>query len=238
MSHPERIVPDDTEPGIVALHAARYEFALPFCDGRDVLDAACGVGYGTAILRRVAKTVVGVDVDEPTVSYARQRYGGDGIAFEVMDVTSLALADASFDVVCSFETIEHVDDPERAVAEAARVLRPRGTYVVSTPHVDRTTRNPENPHHRVELSRADLERILHARFDDVALYGQRRVQSRRHTAAQRLDLLGLRRIRALRRVGAAVLRTPTTETLTADDVEITADAVEDATELVAVCVRA
>ena len=47
MIHPERIVPDETEPGIVAIHLKRYEFALSYCTGRDVLNAGCGVGYGT-----------------------------------------------------------------------------------------------------------------------------------------------------------------------------------------------
>jgi len=71
MTHPERIVPDETEPGIVALHLKRYEFARPFCVGKDVLDAGCGVGYGTAYLAETARRVVGVDVDADAIEYAR-----------------------------------------------------------------------------------------------------------------------------------------------------------------------
>ena len=83
MSHPERIVPDETEPGIVALHLKRYEFALPYCRGASVLDAGCGVGYGTAHLARVAERVVGVDVSDDAVSYARAHYAGPNVEFRV-----------------------------------------------------------------------------------------------------------------------------------------------------------
>ena len=75
MSHPERIVPDDELPGIVAAHLKRYDFARPLCTGLVVLDAACGVGYGTAFLAETAARIVGVDVDERSVAYARGRYG-------------------------------------------------------------------------------------------------------------------------------------------------------------------
>src|SRR5207237_2156474 len=81
--HPERIVPDETEPGIVALHRKRYEFAAPACAGKQVLDAGCGVGYGSACLARSAAHVVGVDVDANAVAYARRRYGAANVEFEV-----------------------------------------------------------------------------------------------------------------------------------------------------------
>ena len=63
MAYPERIVPDATPAGVVALHLKRYDFARAYCDGADVLDAGCGVGYGTAYLAEVAASVVGVDVE-------------------------------------------------------------------------------------------------------------------------------------------------------------------------------
>ena len=236
MAYPERIIPDATEPGIVALHAARYEFALPWCEGREVLDAGCGVGYGSAILARAARRVLGVDVNPDAVGYARQRYAREGIDFAVMDVTALDIRDEAFDVVCSFEALEHVDHPERAVAEAARVLRARGTYILSTPNVAHTTYSPANPHHRVEFSRTDLEGLLRRFFPSVTIYGQRRLTTARHRAAQRLDVLGLRRrFPRLRRLGAAVLGTRATETVTPGDIAIVQEGLEQATELVAVC---
>src|SRR5438552_18667808 len=89
VAYPERIVPDETSPGIVALHLKRYEFAAPRCRGADVLDAGCGVGYGSAFLGEVAARVVGVDRDEPAIAYARARYGRTNVEFRVADVLAL-----------------------------------------------------------------------------------------------------------------------------------------------------
>ena len=86
LSHPERIVPDETEPGIVALHLKRYEFARPYCVGKHVLDAGCGVGYGSAFLSEAARSVVGVDVSADAIEYARARYGGRNVEFAVGDL--------------------------------------------------------------------------------------------------------------------------------------------------------
>jgi hypothetical protein len=127
-----------------------------------------------------------------------------------------------------------VDDQDRLLAELARVLRDGGRLLVSTPRVDETTRSPANPFHRVELSRADFEAILRARFEHVELYGQRRVETRRHRLARRVDVLGLRRrVPALRRAAVLTGSRPTTD-LTAADVVIAPDRLDDATELVAV----
>ena len=236
MSHPERIVPDDTEPGIVAIHVKRYEFARPLCSDRDVLDAACGVGYGTSYLAEVARRAVGVDVDADAIAYARRRYAGPNVEFVRRDLAELDLPDASFDVVCSFETIEHLTQPEAFLAHAARVLRPDGVFVVSTPRVDVTTTSPENPFHTVELSRGDFEAMLGRHFGAVELYGQHRIQTRRHRLLQRADVLGLRkRLPFVRRASRVVAGTPAMDEVTADRIEISRDALDSASELVAVC---
>jgi SAM-dependent methyltransferase len=236
VSHPERIVPDETEPGVVALHLKRYAFASEWCTGRDVLDAACGVGYGSAYLAERGARVLGVDIDESTIEYARERYGSSGAEFATMDVTQLALPPASRDVVCSFETIEHVPDPGAAIRAAARVLRPDGVYIVSTPHAATTTWSPANPFHHVELDRGDFERLLGESFEDVTMLGQRRRLTRRHRIARRADVLGLRRRLPLARGATAVLGTPGTASVTLDDVVIDGRT-DGATELIAVCRR-
>lgn len=234
MSHPERIVPDETDSGIVALHAKRYEFALPQVEGR-VLDAATGVGYGAALLAERAQHVIGVDIDRDAVAYARERYRRSNLEFCEMDVTALAFDDRSFDVVVSFETIEHLDDPEAAVREAARVLRDDGTYFVSTPRAEATTHDPENPFHRVELSVADFELLLRRHFGEVSLFGQRRLQTTRHRLMQRVDVLGLRRRFPLLRRAAPLLGTRPMAALTAADVVISPTQIGEASELVAAC---
>jgi SAM-dependent methyltransferase len=235
LSHPERIVPDETEPGIVALHLKRYRFAAPWCRDRDVLDAACGVGYGSAEVGRVARRVLGVDVDPEAVAYARSRYAAPNVEFAVMDLASLPLDDESFDTVCAFEAIEHVSAPEAVLAEVARVLRRDGALVVSTPRAERTTDRPENPYHAVEYAPADLERLLRGFFERVELYGQRRLQTRRHRLLQRLDVVGLRRRLRPPRAVTALVGSPPTADLTLDDVVIEHGDLSRASEIVAVC---
>jgi SAM-dependent methyltransferase len=237
LSHPERIVPDETEPGVVASHLKRYAFALRRCEGRDVLDLGCGVGYGSAFLAGAARRVVGGDIDAETVAYAQRRYAKPNVEFCVLDATSLPFEDDAFDVVCSFETIEHVDDPAALVCEAARVLRPDGAFLVSTPQVDRTTHAPANPHHRLEYSREDFEGVLRQSFDVVETYGERRIQTRAHRLLQRLDVLGLRRRSRLLRRASVLTGTPAIENLTLDDLVISREGVDRAKVLYAVCTR-
>jgi SAM-dependent methyltransferase len=235
VSHPERIIPDETEPGIVAVHLKRYRFAEPWCRGREVLDAACGVGYGSAELGRVARRVLGVDIDPGAVAYATSRYAAANVDFAVMDLTALGLDDASFDAVCAFEAIEHVPNREAALAEIARVLRAEGTFLASTPRAERTTDRPENPFHRIEYAPADFEHLLSRFFTQVELFGQRRLQTRRHRVLQSVDVLGLRRRVRPPRAATALLGTRPTAELTLDDVVIERERLDRASELVAVC---
>ena len=235
-SHPERIIPDETESGVVELHAVRYRFALEWCEGLDVLDAACGAGYGASILSTVARRVLGVDVSADAVAYARSHYGSEALSFEVMDVTALELPDASVDVVCSFETLEHVENPVMAVSEAARVLRRRGVLIASTPHVQVTDTSPANPFHRVEFSPRDFEALLRSRFRRVELFGQHRHQTARHRIARRLDVLGLRRrLKVARAISKRVLGTMPTGEVRSSDLSIVRGRLAGATEIVAVC---
>jgi O-antigen biosynthesis protein len=235
LSHPERIIPDETEPGVVALHLKRYAFAEPWCTGREVLDVACGAGYGSAALADFAQSVVGVDRDEDAIAYAAERYARPNVRFEVVDAQSLPYDARSFDTVCSFETIEHLDRPEALVREAARVLRPDGTWLVSTPQAPETTHTPANPYHRVEFARDDFVRLLEQGFADVELYGQRRLETRGHRLLRRLDVLGLRRRSRLVRRASAVTGTPALEFASTDDVVIDRTDLDRASELYAVC---
>ena len=117
---------------------ARYLFAGGFATGRRVLDAAIGTGYGAATLSALGASFVhGIDKDAKAVSEAITRYSTPTISFAVDDCERLDTLRSPVDVVCSFETIEHLDNPEAFLAAVVRVLAPGGVFLCSTP--DRST---------------------------------------------------------------------------------------------------
>jgi len=161
----ERLVPDELASedaaghATLALHVERYRFAARHARPGRALDAACGAGYGSAILaERPDVAVLGIDVSEDAVAHARARHAGERIAFRAAD--ALAFDDpAGFDTIVSLETIEHVADPGRLVERLAGLLRPGGTFVASVP----TTPSTDfNPHHRHDFSERSF-RALFAR---------------------------------------------------------------------------
>jgi len=159
-------------------HWHRYAFARRFAEGRRVLDAACGEGYGTALLGQVAASVVGVDIDIATIDQARAMYGdGSRIRFLAASCSGLPLPSGSFDLVVSFETIEHLQaaDQRNMLSEFARVLVPDGVLIVSSPNkrLYSDARGYVNPFHLQELYRDDLSRLLAARFPAQRWYHQR-----------------------------------------------------------------
>jgi SAM-dependent methyltransferase len=231
----ERIVPGIASPGIVAIHLKRYEFASPFVEHADVLDAGCGAGYGCAVLARGAQRVVGLDRSDEALAYARANYAAANVEFVQGDLLDLPFPDGSFDVVCAFETIEHVEDAGVFLDELARVLRADGTLIVSTPRAVTTTYEPRNPFHRVEFAPSDFEMLLSRSFETVELYGQRRLQTRRHRLLQRVDLLGLRKRLPWLRRASRLLGTPAMADVGLNGLVIERDRIERASELVAVC---
>ena len=116
-----------------------------------------------------------------------------------------------------------------------RLLRPGGTFLVSTPRADSTELRPANPYHEVELAPADFEALLRTRFAEVELYGQRRLQTRRHRLLQRLDVLGLRKRLTFLRPAARLVGTAPMAEVSSAGIVIERDGLEGATEVVAVC---
>jgi len=168
---PERFVPDEMRGQLVeAEHMARYMWAAQFAEGRRVLDAGCGLGYGAAMLRDAgASAVTAVDISQPIVDVARESVGS-GVAFEVAPVERLPFADSSFDLVVCFEVLEHLDEGDAAVDEFRRVLGPEGLLVISSPN--RASYVPGNPHHKHEYLPGELRRLLENRFAGVRLFTQ------------------------------------------------------------------
>ncbi|MCK9538721.1 class I SAM-dependent methyltransferase [Dokdonella sp.] len=157
-------------------HWHRYAFARPLAAGRRVLDAACGEGYGAAMLAAVASEVTGVDIDPATVEHARSRYAGvPHLRYEQGDAARLPFSDASFDLVVSFETLEHLAAQEALVAGFARVLADDGLLIISSPdkHVYSELAGFRNEFHVKELYREELLELLRPHFPHLRLYGQK-----------------------------------------------------------------
>jgi SAM-dependent methyltransferase len=168
---PERFEPATMHGEMIeAEHLVRYAWACQFVAGARVLDAGCGLAYGSIMLADAgAAEVVGVDNDESVVASVRDGMPAT-VSLEVGDVTGLSHDEASFDIVVCFEVIEHVPEPERVLDELHRVLRPGGLLVVSTPNRDVYT--PGNPYHLRELTPHELQAALSERFRSVRLFRQ------------------------------------------------------------------
>jgi SAM-dependent methyltransferase len=170
----ERTIPGlDVENYWFRRHEVVYQQLAPRCAGVEVLEAGCGEGYGADLISRVARRVIALDYDQTTVAHVRARYP----RVEVMhgNLAELPLADASVDVVVNFQVIEHLWNQTQFVRECARVLRPSGLLMVSTPN--RITFSPGrdtpiNPFHTRELNADELTRLLvDAGFTSLSMSG-------------------------------------------------------------------
>ena len=149
----------------------RYREVLPLVgEGVDVLDIACGNGYGSNLMLEKGANVIGVDVDEKVVGKARESYGAD-IEFKIGNGVDFPIKENSIDLVVSVGTIEHVPDDENFVKEMHRVLRSNGTAVIYTPQ-NRLGAIPTWPWHEREYSIEGLKKIFIANdFDIEGIWG-------------------------------------------------------------------
>lgn len=214
-----------------------------------MLDLGCGIGHSYQLL--APRRSVGVDVDPAVLA-------GQGRQTLAADMRSLPLESASFDSVIAVQSLEHVPDPERALAEASRVLIPGGTAVFVTPN--RLTFGPPeevvDPYHHVEFSAAELRACCDSSFARVELrgiFGSRRyltwvaAETARLERALRLDPLRLRRLLprpARQRLYDAGLRRsrsredPAAAAIDPDDFDLRDGPLAESLDLVAVCHKA
>jgi SAM-dependent methyltransferase len=169
---PLTITGERTVPGVESenywfrRHEAGYAAVpgwLPSTPGV-VLDAGCGEGYAAGLLGAAwpGVRVVGVDYDALTTAHAAGTYGGERAAYLRGALTALPLADGAVDVVVSLQVLEHIWTPGDYVRELARVARPGGVVVLSTPNrptfspgLGRRER-PSNVYHCREYDAAEL----------------------------------------------------------------------------------
>jgi GT2 family glycosyltransferase/SAM-dependent methyltransferase len=156
-------------------HLHRYFLARSLCGGLDVLDVACGEGYGSALLAQVARSVTGLDYDAGAITHAGAAFAAPGTRFVQGSATAMPFADARFDAIVSFETIEHFAEHDAFMAEIRRVLRPDGLLLISSPDRDvySAPGMTPNPFHVRELTRGEFFRLLQRNFSHVSLLLQR-----------------------------------------------------------------
>lgn len=176
----EYFIPGKTEKRIEEDHISRYSFACRFVKNADVLDIACGVGYGSVpLLRGGAESYTGVDINESSIEYARNTYANKKTKFIVGDIVTFK--DGLFDLITCFETIEHVPFYEEAIQNLFRLLKSNGTLIISSPNRVITSPNsrnltdsPSNKFHTQEFIPKELEKILRKNgLVSIKYFGQR-----------------------------------------------------------------
>jgi SAM-dependent methyltransferase len=174
----ERLVPEQycsSSEGYVIylMHMAAYRFAEAFTSGKRVLDYGCGTGYGAALIANTALRVEAVDIDESVIARAWRKFRCENLAFAcVPPGHTLPYADDTFDVVLSFQVLEHLPDVDGYLSEIRRALTPGGTLLLVTP--DRKARllpgqKPWNRWHIREFSAETLRDVLSRFFTDVEI---------------------------------------------------------------------
>jgi ubiquinone/menaquinone biosynthesis C-methylase UbiE len=205
----ERHDPDSVrtiEDSVVdAMHRYAYRLAASLASPSDrVLDVGFGEGYGSVIVAPRVLEYVGVDVEHDAATHATEKYGSPAVRFAIYDGKSLPFQDSSFDLVISFQVIEHVPGVSAFLSELHRVTRPGSATLFTTPNRNHRLAEGERPwnrYHVREFSPAELEAVVRGVFPSVEIFGvsgsptmvqieRRRIARARKLA--RIDRLGLR----------------------------------------------
>ncbi len=180
-------------------HRAAYAYAIQRAkrpQSRRILDLGCGTGYGTAELADALPQVVAIDriSPDPAARHAAAH-------FVRADLNAIPLAPRSFDMVVSFQVIEHLEDPTFYLDAIARLITPEGCALITTPNL--LTSDGENPFHVHEYTAGELTRYLSRHFREVEILGVTaapepmayyEARLRRIRTLVRIDPLGLRRV--------------------------------------------
>ena len=173
------IITDDEhlDGSLLMSHLCAYRLAAQQARGVRLLEIGSGAGYGAFYLAHLAQEVVAVDADTRLIERAQRLFCRPNLAFQVMDGTQLSLPNGIFDVVGTFQVIEHIPEPRLVtfLSEIARVLTPKGVLVVSTMNLDHN-RKPNGtyvkaPFHEKEFTAQEFTGLLRQVFPTVEVYG-------------------------------------------------------------------
>jgi len=160
-------------------HISRYQFASNYIKGKKILDIACGTGYGCKMFVECgAKYVIGCDISNETVDYAKEHFLEKDIEFHKKDIRNLDFPDETFDCVVSFETLEHITEQEHVIDELKRVLKKGGILIISTPNKEVRSLDEENTNifHEKELTVNEFKNLLNNHFPNFKLFSQRLIK--------------------------------------------------------------
>src|SRR4051794_18900337 len=169
----ERTLPDvPAENYWFRRHLAVYEWIARRCAGLDVVDMACGEGYGSHVLAARATRVTGVDANPDAYEHARLKYTRPGVTF-VRDMVETYSEPC--DAVVFLQTIEHVREPKEVLGHFKAMLRPGGAAYVSTPNLltlaPPGAEKSDNPWHVREYTAREFRELCEQSFDEVELLG-------------------------------------------------------------------
>jgi ubiquinone/menaquinone biosynthesis C-methylase UbiE len=173
----ERLVPG-VYGKIAVEHLHRYASTVDLVKGKRVLDIASGEGYGSNLLAKYADEIIGVDISEEAISHACSTYKKSNLKFKQGSVLEIPFLENSFDVVVSFETLEHVLDHEKTMSEVKRILKPDGILIISTPeksiYSDQVSYS--NPFHEKELYEQEFRDLIKRYFNFNQIFFQKYVR--------------------------------------------------------------
>jgi len=159
---------------IFQMHLKTYAYAASFAKDKTILDIGSGDGYGTDYLKSYAQKIVGVDISQESVEEARKKYQAPNLEFKQLRDDTFPFEDSSFDLVISFQVIEHVKNTKLFLDEIHRVLKAGGQMILSTPNAKIRLlffQNPWNKYHIQEFTTGGLSKILEEKFQNIHFLG-------------------------------------------------------------------
>lgn len=228
----ERILLEKETPFFIARHLCAYRFAKDYANEQDVLDIGCGEGYGSYFLAGFARRVTGIDYDPEVIDYAKEKYKRDNLEFLALDIKTLGSLKKKFNIICSFQFIEHLRDAKAFLASIKEALSENGIFICSTPNrydASPNSNTPLNKFHLKEYALTEFRELLEAGFKDVCIWGLKR--TRRQDFYRRLKKIGLfnflpHSLNPVKRFFASA---------GCEDFAMVKDAVESALDFIAVC---